>query len=162
MEKSDKNIFVPLIYSNGNVLSPCILKPGHKVSMFSDEQEVFSYTGNELTAINSCMAINLSLFSEYRYDENIFLDGADHNFVMDMRKRKQSLEVFDYRCNHAFSGVEHPSLSSAITRFRIYMKDYKYILCNNKMDYVLLVGKRALALTLQYRSLKFLKAFLLK
>ena len=156
-ETTAGKIFVPLIYSNDRLLSPCILKPGHKVCMFKNEAEALSYDGNELTAINSCMAVDLSLFIDYRYDVSIFLDGVDHSFVMAMRDRGEFLSVIPYRCVHAFSGGEKPSLESALVRFRIYAKDYRYVLRNNKLAYLFLVGKRALRLCLQYKTLVFIK-----
>ena len=114
------------------------------------------FIGNELSAINSCMAIDLSVFDNYRYDENIFLDGVDHFFIMQMREKGIKPYIFDYRCDHAFSGVEHPSKEAVKTRFRIYKKDYAYILKNDRFSFIRLVGKRALSLCLKYKTLEFL------
>lgn len=151
-------IFVPMIFAGGALISPCILRSGHKVKTFASEEEAKSYTGENLSAINSCMAIDLKVFDEFRYDENIFLDGIDHNFTQAMKGEK--IHILDYRCNHAFSGVETPPKASALVRFKIYAKDYAYILRNNKAAYLRLVGKRALRLTARYKTLAFLKAML--
>lgn len=159
-EQTDGHIFVPMIFAGGNLISPCILKPGHKVRMFANEQEAKAYTGTELTAINSCMAIDLSVFADFRYDENIFLDGVDHNFTQQMRQRGEQIHIIDYRCNHAFSGTETPPVASALVRFQIYARDYKYILRNDKLNYLRLVGKRAMRLTLCYKTFAFLKILL--
>lgn len=155
---SEANIFVPLIYAAGNLMSPCILDNSHRVTPFADGEAALSYTGDKLSAINSCMALRTSLFANFRYDENIFLDGADHNFVLEMRQRGEAIQVFPYRCDHAFSGTEKPPVTSALVRFRIYAKDYGYILRNNKAAYLRLVGKRALRLTVLYKTPAFLKA----
>ena len=152
----DKKMYVPLILANDKLISPCILKKGHKVICFDDAQQALDYSGDELSAINSCTAIDLSVFDDYRYDENIFLDGVDHVFYVDMRKKGIKPYVFDYRCHHSFSGVEMPKLKSAVTRFKIYKKDYKYIFRNEKFYYFKLVGKRALSLCLKYKTLKCL------
>lgn len=154
-----EKILVPLIYAGGKLISPCKLYKGHQVQMFQNEQEAFAYEGDNLSAINSCMAIDLSVFENYRYDENIFLDGVDHYFVTEMKKRGERITAFPYRCDHAFSGVERPSKESALVRFRIYAKDYRYILREDKLSYIKLVGKRGLHLCLQYRTLEFLKAW---
>ena len=154
---TDGRIFAPAIYAAGGLISPCILLPGHKVCMFADAREAAAYAGDQMTAINSCMAIDLSLFADYRYDENIFLDGVDHNFTQQMQKRGHRIHLINYRCDHAFSGTEKPPKASALVRFGIYARDYGYILRNQKASYWRLVGKRALRLTLQYRSLAFLK-----
>ena len=151
-------IFAPMIFAGGGLISPCILHKGHKVQMFAGEEEARAYTGENLSAINSCMAIDLEIFKDFRYDENIFLDGIDHNFTQAMKGEK--IHLLDYRCNHAFSGTEKPPKASALVRFKIYAKDYAYILRNNKAAYYRLVGKRALRLTAQYKTLAFLKAML--
>ena len=153
-------IFVPAIFAGGSLISPCILDAGHKVRMFADEAEAKAYTGNDISAINSCMAIDLEIFRDFRYDENIFLDGIDHNFTQAMKARGEKLHMMDYSCNHGFSGVEKPPKASALVRFKIYAKDYAYILRENKAAYYRLVGKRALRLTAQYKTLAFLKAML--
>lgn len=159
-ETTAKNIFVPLIYAGGGLISPCILNTRHKVKMFSCANEAVSYTGTELTAINSCMAIRTSLFRDFRYDEKIFLDGVDHNFILTMRQRGESLQIFDYSCEHAFSGVEKPPMNGALKRFCIYAKDYKYILRSNLVAYLCLVGKRALSLSIQYKTARFFLAWI--
>lgn len=156
-ENSESKIFVPLIYAAGRLISPCRLGHGHRVTMFENEAEALSYSGNDLSAINSGMAIDLSVFDGYRYDENIFLDGVDHNFMTDMRQKGVGVTVFEYRCNHAFSGAERPSKEAAHTRFGIYSKDYAYILKDDKLSYLRLVGKRAIKLCIQYKTFAFLR-----
>ncbi len=151
--QSDANIYVPLVYSGDKLISPCLLSENYKVSLLENKQALNS---KGISAINSAMAININLFNDYRYDENIFLDGIDHNFVLDMRKKGEVIKVFDYKCLHAFSGDEKPSINSAITRFRIFKKDYSYILRNNKTAYFKLIFKRALSLCVKYKTLKFL------
>lgn len=152
-----EKILVPLIYSAGKLISPCVLKKGHKVIPFESKETALSYRGNEISAINSCMAIDISIFDDYRYDENIFLDGVDHYFTSQMHQRGINIGVMDYGCNHAFSGTERPPKQAALTRFKIYARDYKYILRNEKLAYIKLVGKRALSLCVKYKTVEFLK-----
>jgi len=159
LEKSlskDNQIYVPLIYSNNLLISPCVLTHGHCTKKFNDEQQALNYNYNNISAINSCMVIDIDVFKDYRYDENIFLDGIDHQFVSDMIAHGKKLKVLDYKCNHSFSGTEVPPFKSAVTRFKIFKKDYKYIFRNNRTEYLKLVGKRALKLSAQYKTLKFL------
>jgi len=156
-EGSDGHIFVPMIFAAGQLISPCILQSGHRVTTFADPGEATAYTGQEMSAINSCMAIDLCIFKDFRYDENIFLDGVDHYFTCQMRQKGEKLHIIDYRCDHAFSGTEKPPVKSALVRFGIYAKDYSYILKDNKAAYLRLVGKRALRLTAQYRTFAFIK-----
>ena len=155
--QSDERIFVPLIRSAGRLMSPCRLTEGHQVQVFESEEEAMGYKGADLSAINSCMAIDLRVFDDYRYDENIFLDGVDHHFVRQMYARGDRIRVIGYSCDHEFSGDSKPPMKSAMIRFQIYVKDYGYILREDKCAYWKLVGKRAFSLCLQYKSLAFLR-----
>ncbi len=159
-QEEKPSVFLPLIYTGETLLSPCRLDDNFLVAPFSNEKEALCYTGNDLSGINTGMAIRRSVFSEYRYDENVFLDGVDHRFMLDMRGRGVLIRVFPYRCHHEFSGAERPPKKAALTRFCIYAKDYRYLLKNRPLAYLKLVGKRALRLTLQYRSLAFVKILL--
>lgn len=160
--QTSKKIFVPLIFSAGRLISPSRINAGHKVRLFKDEQQALNYQGDDLTAINSCMAVDMKIFNNYLYDENIFLDGIDHNFLRQMSKQGNKVYVFDYRCDHQFSGDTKPDFQAAASRFQIYAKDYAYILRNSRLAYWKLIGRRALHLTLQYKSVYFLKTLFLK
>lgn len=155
----DSRILVPLIYSDGVLISPSRINSHHTITLFADEQAAFAYRGADLTAINSGMAICLCVFEDYRYDAHIFLDGVDHTFLKDMAARGITAEPFCYRCDHRFSGNEKPSKEAALTRFRIYARDYAYIYRDRKPVYRYLAGKRAVKLTVQYQTLQFLKVF---
>ena len=149
-------VFVPVIYAENRILSPCILTNTQTVRLFADEQGIFNYKGSNLSAINTGMAIRLELFEGYYYDEKIFLDGIDHKFVRDIRQKGYSLTVMDSRLEQRFSGDEKPSLPSALARFKIFLKDNRYIFRNNKWVSWKLIGKRALRLTLQYKTTAFI------
>lgn len=157
--KSPCKIFVPVIVSGEKILSPVELLPGQRVRRFAHQQELESYRGEHLSAINSGMAVDISLFDNYRYDEHIFLDGIDHTFVADMKKRGEQICVIPYRCIHGFSGDQHPPKAEALTRFSIFARDYGYILRNQRSQYWRLVGKRAAHLIIQYRALAFAGVF---
>ena len=160
--KSDANIFTPLIYSGNKLISPSRISPSYQIRLFDTEQQALTYEGMDKTAINSGMALRLSLFEHYRYDENIFLDGVDHKFLSDMRQRGEKICVFPYCCNHMFSGNSMPSKESAISRFRILKKDYNYILKNNRSSYWSMMIRRVLHLTYQYRTSVFIRILLQK
>ena len=155
-----QGIYAPFLYSANRLMSPCLLSENHRTELLKDESAVLSAERNRLGAVNSCMAVSLELFREYRYDEKIFLDGVDHCFLLDMRRRGHYLRVIPCRCEHGFSGDEKPPLESAAVRFGIYARDYRYIFRDNRKNYVYLVGKRMLSLTASYRSLRFFKIWM--
>lgn len=150
-------LFVPFIYADGRLLSPCRITPAHKTLLFPDEKTALAYRGQDVTAINSGMAMDISIFRDYRYDEHIFLDGIDHTHLQKLAEKNLRPAFLQVRFNHNFSGNEKPPKAAALTRFRIFAKDYAYIFRENKTRYWYLAGKRAVKLTLQYKSPVFLK-----
>ncbi len=157
---SGKQLFVPLIYADDRLLSPCRITPAHKAVPFADENTAMTYTGKDFSAINSAMAMDMALFRDYRYDENIFLDGIDHTHMQKMIARGVQPAVLHVRFDHHFSGNEQPPKASAVTRFTLFAKDYAYIFRKKKHRYLFLAGKRAIHLMLQYKSPVFLKILL--
>lgn len=160
LARTDAEILVPVIYAGGQLISPCIRLPDCRCRLFGSEEALRQYSGDGLTAINSCMAIDLAVFDGYRYDEHIFLDGVDHTFLEDQKRLGRKIFLLDYRCSHGFSGTEKPPISSALVRFRILCGDFSYILRHDRPGFAKLIGRRALHLTVQYRSIAFLKVFL--
>lgn len=158
--KSESHIFVPVILSGTSILSPMELLPNQRVRRFANQQELEAYRGEHLSAINSGMAVDICLFDNYRYDEHIFLDGIDHTFVADMKKRGEGLYMMPYHCIHGFSGDQNPAKEAALGRFGIFAKDYSYILRKQRSQYWRLVGKRGLHLTIKYKSWAFARIFL--
>jgi len=159
-DESNARIYVPFIHSAGKLLSPSLITRSGNYDTFADQEAVSAYKGDDMTAINSGMAIDMRIFADYRYDEKIFLDGVDHQFLYDCKDRGITLCVFNYHCNHMFSGDAEASYSSAINRFRIYVKDYRYIYRNYLWGFMKREGKRALFLTKRYKKPQFMMAFL--
>lgn len=155
-EKAD--ILLPVIYSLNSIISPCRILPNMQTNVFSSKEEALSYIGNDISGINSAMTIRFDVFKNYRYDENIFLDGIDHKFLSDMKSQGKKISVMDYVMKQNFSGNEKPNLSSALNRFVIYVKDMGYIM-QNSSEYKRLIFRRMAKLTLTYKSFAFVKKY---
>lgn len=149
------DILLPILRQNGKIISPCRIQRRNRY--FRSVRECLSAAPNELQAFNSCMTINLSVFAAYKYDERIFLDGVDHAFLRDMRTKGKIVGIVPVECEQRFSGGEKASHSSAVIRFRIYSKDSRILYESTPLRFWLIVGKRALHLTLLYKSLDFIK-----
>ena len=158
----ESDLFLPLIFCSGDLISPCRLTKSYRQILFSDSDEALSYNGADLSAINSCMAVRLSVYDDYSYDEAIFLDGVDHHFMMTQLLEKRSkASVFSHVCHHSFSGMERPDRDAALSRFRMFAKDHAYWFRKKPILYWRVVGKRALHLFLTYRSFVFIRDFFL-
>lgn len=142
------DIAIPIVKSKTSILSPCNMDH-YVASGWNGKSEI-----KHISAINSGMVINLKLFKNYRYDENLFLDYVDHHFMMDMQNK--NVQVLDCVIHQEFSAEEKTSLESCLNRFRIFKKDSKYFYRNHKLQYFFVVYKRAARLIFQYKSLRFL------
>ena len=158
IENHSSDILLPVLWQSGKIISPCRIL--HRNRYFSSVEECLNAEPYELQAFNSCMTIKLSVFADYRYDERIFLDGVDHAFLRDMKKKGKLITVVSVECEQRFSGREKPEKSGAEARFQIYVKDSKILYENNLLKYWLIVGKRALHLALMYKSIAFIRILL--
>lgn len=144
------DIAVPIVMDEKSILSPSKVNNG-VVSRW-DGKEILKH----FTAINSGMIIRLDVFKTYRYDENLFLDYVDHNFMMDMQDK--DIRVLDSKIKQNFSGNDVSNIESSLIRLKIFKKDSKYFYRHNTRKYVFVVLKRKLHLCMQYHSVRFLFA----
>jgi len=159
-DQSKPKVYVPYIYSAGRLLSPSMITKDGNSTTFQDQESVIDYQGGDLTAINSCMAIDMRIFADYRYDENIFLDGVDHQFIYDCKASDIGIQVIPYTCNHMYSGDVLAPYESALNRFRINIRDYRYIYRKYLPAFIWREGRRALSLTKRYKRTQFITLFL--
>lgn len=142
------DIAVPIVKDEKSILSPCKMVDG-VVSRWDGKEKL-----NQFTAINSGMVVNLDVFKFYRYDEHLFLDYVDHNFMLDMKDK--DVQVLDCAVQQEFSGNDVSNLEGSLIRLNIFKEDSKYFYRRNKFKYLIVVLKRKLHLMLQYHSLRFL------
>lgn len=139
------DIQVPVVKDELAILSPCDYNHG-RICRWDGCRDF------DLSAINSGLVMDLSLFSDYRYDENLFLDFVDHKFFRDMKDKR--IRIMDSVIRQNFSGNSN-SEESSIVRFKIFKKDCKYFY-GSSFNYWFVILKRRLSLCKQFKSLKFL------
>ncbi len=141
------DIFLPVLLQNGKILSPWREKGR---TYFKSYEECAAEHEKNLLAFNSGMTIKLDVFSDYRYDEKLFLDCVDVAFLTEMKKRGRKISVVPVTCEQSFSGMEKPTEDAAMKRFAIYSADMRmyYGKGSFKCSYTLL--KRAVHLALIY------------
>ena len=144
------DIAIPIVKDEVSILSPSNIKKG-VVSRWDGKSVLESFT-----AINSGMVISLNVFKNYRYDENLFLDYVDHQFLKDMYDK--NIKILNCTIQQKFSGNETADLNASYQRFKIFKKDSKYFYRKNRKIYFYVVYKREFRLILQYKSLKFLRS----
>ncbi len=124
-EDTQAEVFLPLVVSLGNqenILSPCLYG---KYKMRRAEN-CGALRGHALSAINSGMAVRLRVYESYRYDESLFLDYVDHDFMAMCREKGLRIHVLEQtRLYQNFSGDSCPSYQQAMTRYNIFEKDFR-------------------------------------
>lgn len=151
-EKDKADIIISTIIASDNIVSPS-RRIGPIISIYKDK--------GHITAINSGMAIKVSaLMSTSLYNEEMFLDYIDHDFMIEASLK--GLKIKYLKDNIIFQNLstfDEQSKESALTRFKIYKKDFR-IFCNKfKFGYIYFLIKilfRAFKLALKYRDLSFL------
>ncbi|MBM7641773.1 glycosyltransferase [Streptococcus loxodontisalivarius] len=118
------DIYTPVIKAqNGKFYSP------NEEGFFKNKQ-LKSPSGNinqnKFNAINSCTAVKLSIYSNYRYDENLFLDQIDHDFFRSQRLLGRSFLKLPVIIHHNLSLKDTSgNIESVKKRFKILIPDYK-------------------------------------
>lgn len=134
----DVSIFTPLIRGqDGKFWSP------NSVGVLKNKQLKNRYEkiyNNKFNAINSCTAVRLDIYKNYRYNESLFLDQVDHNFFYDMRKKGINCMKIDVIINHNFSlKNKHTSIENIKKRYKIMVPDF--LMYSNKSKRMFLIGK---------------------
>ena len=117
----------------------------------------------KISAINSGMIIRLDVFDDILYDENMFLDCVDHDFMNQVRSSGKNICVMKSKIYQNYSLTSYVGIESALHRFKIQIKDLKvyYKKYHHMFIYYLYVVWIAIKLTTKYRSFKFLHQVLL-
>lgn len=152
INSSTAEIFLPVVKTKTRILSPCQFKKKRAVEI----KNLNTIDKDNISAINSGMIINTKVFNNYRYNENIFLDYIDHDFMREMNKQKRKIEIMtDNILNQDFS-METNSLESSYKRLCILNHDLKEYYKGDYFMYLYQIAAYKLVMIKQHRSLKFL------
>lgn len=117
------DIFVPIVYGSNNIIySPNergFLK-NHLLQRKDQcpRMELFN-------AINSCMAVRLSFYKNYRYDEKLFMDVVDQKFCKEACEKKTKFAILNTTIKQDFfQRSENLTSNRAWIRYKIRIKDF--------------------------------------
>lgn len=156
--KKEVAIFTPIIQGqDGKFWSP------NEARFFKNKQLKNQYekiNNKYFNAINSCTAVRLNVYKDYRYNENIFLDQVDHNFFYDMRERKLKFEKINVIIKHNFSlKNKNNSIDQIKKRYDIMIPDFIIYSSRNKKMFILgsiKVFGWGVRETIRYKDISFL------
>jgi len=151
-------IFVPILKADSKTCSPCryLFRTGFHLHSISPG--VHQFIGKAI--LNSGMLVRTEVFEQCGgYDERIKVDFADFAFNNRLRRCCDSFYLLPLQCDHGFSGSEKGTLDAALDRFALFRQGATASSATvaDSILYGLVVFKRALRLTLRFRSFCFLK-----
>lgn len=150
-ENKAADVLLPVLSQNSRIISPWREK-GRRY--FASYEECIAEPEENLLAFNSGMTVSLDVFSDFRYDERLFLDCVDISFLSEIKKRGRSIAVIHAFGEQSFSGAEKPPRNEAMSRFGIYTKDMLTFYGRRSALGRLRLLKRALHLALIYGTVQ--------
>lgn len=130
------DIFVPIIQGqDGRFWSPNEYHYLRNKQLKSKNQTI---KANRFNAINSCTAVRISIYQNYRYSEKLFLDQVDHQFFEDQRTLGRKFKKMNVIIHHNFSiRSKMDSIDKVKIRYSIMIPDF-LIFCNKSIPRYLL------------------------
>ena len=124
-EESDWGICLPLVLEGQNILSPCLFD-GYRAKPYRRQRDI--HDTQQMSGINSGMAIRRKVFDDVSYDERLFLDLADHKFVLDVRAAGYAVRYLDGPILKQQYSFATDKAESAAARLAIFEHDAKVFL----------------------------------
>ncbi|MBM6677877.1 glycosyltransferase [Faecalicoccus pleomorphus] len=151
MNSKQADAYVPIVKAEKQILSPCMIHRGRVKAI----HDLSSITRENITAINSGMIVSLNVYQKIRYNENLFLEYIDHDFIRQLKQYKYSIHVLQQEIQQNFSVFENDK-ASAKTRFSILKKDLHVFYGKSLSQHFLyksILWKRKLRAVIQYKDL---------
>ncbi|MCK1206617.1 glycosyltransferase [Streptococcus uberis] len=152
--KSRFDVFLPVVRTEKYILSPSIIEHSGRVILL---QNITNIDYSKITAINSGMAVKGNVYKKIKYDESMFLDCVDHDFMNQIRINEFNVKIMNSVINQTYSRESERNIKKIKIRFGIYEKDFK-IYCkkyNYMFYYYLAIYKLKLSYLAKY-GLSFL------
>ena len=150
------DILLPIVMSNNQIISPCNVQFNCRIKKV---KEINTIDLKKITAINSGMVVKTSIYNTIKYNEKLFLDYVDHDFMKNIRLTNYKIKIMNTVIYQNFSRNTKNSIESEIFRFNIYLKDFKKYCkdCNNLKFYYVSSLKYRINEVCKYKNLRFLK-----
>ncbi len=150
--KPKKTVFLPMIYDAVGLLSPSVIK-GVRVKRV---EHIKLINDENITGINTGMAITSDVYNNIKYNTHMFLDYVDHEFLRECKKLGYNIKILDTNLKQNFFDNEKHSFNTVFVRFTRFNKDYK-IFCKDKKFYCFIIRLvRGLKLSIRHSNFKFL------
>lgn len=151
------HLLLPVVLSGKEMISPCNMEFDCKPKGVSDRKQI---NIAKISAINSGMVVRLDVYEKINYDENMFLECIDHDFMNRVRQDHLRILVLESEIYQDYSLESKGNLETAILRFKIRKKDIKtyYKKYKNMLICHAYIVWIAIKLAKKYRSLRFFRS----
>lgn len=154
-------LFAPVLKAGEVICSPCryLMRTGfHPKTVRTGIQML-----QGKAVLNSGMLVMVDVFGRCGgFNERIRLDFADFAFNNRLRRHHETFCVLPIQCRHGFSGTGTVSRPDALRRFELFREGAANSVesFTDGVLYSLVVLKRCIRLTVQFRSFCFIKSLL--
>ena len=149
--RSGSDVYLPIVQDQKGIMSPNIMKR-FRCSRCTDVTQI---NMKNISGINSGMAIRSTVFCQYHYNEELFLDYIDHSFIRDMKEQGKKIEIVDTILQQNFSTLTD-NYDQSKKRFEIFRKDIKVFYSRDfidKLAFVYIVSRRKLGIFLKFKRI---------
>lgn len=151
------DIFFPVVEDGIGIMSPVIL-PRLYCRRIKSQAELLRTPRRKLTGVNSGMAVRLSIYKDFSYNEEYFMDYIDHDFILKMRQKNIFPKMMDTHIRQNFSAVTDGA-DEALSRFASQRKDLRIFYRDKRFGrvvYAYVVFRKRIKLFLKYRRISML------
>lgn len=131
---NEYKVFAPLVYAGKKIYSPDRIGKDGFIERINNLNEVDE---KRISAINSGLVVDLSVYKNYRYDSKMFLDYIDHDFCLYCLKNKIRIKLVEkaiIRQNSFFEGK--PTKEQRKKRDSIYKRDFLNYVKRNELNII--------------------------
>lgn len=121
----DINIFMPIIKDKNDIIISPSKYTKIKINRIRSYDSAKDIKQKNFLAINTCLAIRMKIFNNYKYDTKLFLDQVDNQFFYDMRKKREKFFCINSVIKQDFFSTDNKNYDKEIKRKKIEKRDYK-------------------------------------
>lgn len=159
----DVKMIAPKVRAGNKYMSP--IKVWHHIAVLQESVPSGMIPLRKYIPINSGMCVNIKAMMKCGgYNEDVFLDYSDHEFVRRFRKHYPTAYILDKEIHQNFSVVSDDK-NLSINRYKLYCKSIRACERSGHSDnfwYFILVLKRGLSICFRKRTILPLKIFFWK
>jgi GT2 family glycosyltransferase len=155
VQQASSDVVMPTVFSGPNILSPCE-RVGYRYRPMKNPGTLPS----QFSCINSGLIVRRGFLHDVMFDERLFLDFVDHQFIEDCRTAGATFHADGALKLHQDFSRETDTKDQALHRFRIFAQDARTFYRGKPFGTTwasIVVGWRRINAAKQYRTIDFFR-----